>query len=691
MASRIPFPNRFYAAVGFAANPPLGAHAVSDETRLLLYALYQQATSGPCAAPKPWGWNAIESAKWSSWTQLGSTPRVDAMRMYVTTMEEENEDWFDLFTDNEDPLRVQEVMEQAAEAVAAAGEETAQLAVAREREQQRAAVRFAGGDTGVKGVTHPGIDAIDAPHGRWRTITGEIKGKPPRGRYSHVLAAVGDDVFVVGGNAGGRRLGDVCALNVSSLSWRQVNCVVVNDESADDDDGVKAFPPRSGHAAVAWGRKIVVVGGYHADDANKTKTEKGHTAAAREATETLSPTSPRCEVWVFNTETSEWRHLALGGVAPFARGGHSATLVRSEAGARIVVFGGEDCRGRLLDDVSVIDLVTQTWVTPTISGMVPTARTGHVAACFGGGAQKGAAADVYVFGGVSNGEVSGELFALDTKAMTWRELSPSGVAPVPRAGAAGAVIGDTWFVCAGGGADSGVRDTVALRLGTNNGGGGDGGDPEWAFVAEVDSGNSLAAEGAGVVSVGGGAALVAFGGYDGTRYSADTHVLKRPAAGTLAMTKTKMLSPVKHKAWVSAAEAEHRRNGGGGGRSPMDRRVSMNDAAHANHDNASSESESELTRVRRELAETRLLLSKERTKSSRLEAIAAESRARLEYANRNPRADETVSERSSPVTTPTKHTPENGMSPSPPKRKGGVWAFITGYSPDQDNKTAAPA
>jgi hypothetical protein len=42
MANRVPFPNRFYAAVGFAANPPLGARAVSDETRLLLYALYQQ-------------------------------------------------------------------------------------------------------------------------------------------------------------------------------------------------------------------------------------------------------------------------------------------------------------------------------------------------------------------------------------------------------------------------------------------------------------------------------------------------------------------------------------------------------------------------------------------------------------------------------------------------------------------------
>ena len=42
MASNLVYPNRFYAAVGFAANPPIGSRAVTDETRLLLYALYQQ-------------------------------------------------------------------------------------------------------------------------------------------------------------------------------------------------------------------------------------------------------------------------------------------------------------------------------------------------------------------------------------------------------------------------------------------------------------------------------------------------------------------------------------------------------------------------------------------------------------------------------------------------------------------------
>ena len=38
----LPYPDRFYAAVAFAASPPPTARGVTDETRLLLYALFQQ-------------------------------------------------------------------------------------------------------------------------------------------------------------------------------------------------------------------------------------------------------------------------------------------------------------------------------------------------------------------------------------------------------------------------------------------------------------------------------------------------------------------------------------------------------------------------------------------------------------------------------------------------------------------------
>jgi hypothetical protein len=43
----LPYPDRFYAAVAFAANPPPAARGVTDETRLLLYALFQQVREKP--------------------------------------------------------------------------------------------------------------------------------------------------------------------------------------------------------------------------------------------------------------------------------------------------------------------------------------------------------------------------------------------------------------------------------------------------------------------------------------------------------------------------------------------------------------------------------------------------------------------------------------------------------------------
>lgn len=55
----LPYPDRFYAAVAFAANPPTTARGVTDETRLLLYALFQQVMPGYLSAQrllrKCWG------------------------------------------------------------------------------------------------------------------------------------------------------------------------------------------------------------------------------------------------------------------------------------------------------------------------------------------------------------------------------------------------------------------------------------------------------------------------------------------------------------------------------------------------------------------------------------------------------------------------------------------------------------
>ena len=96
------------------------------------------------------------------------------------------------------------------------------------------------------------------------------------------------------------------------------------------------------------------------------------------------------------------------------------TLGRKDG--RVVVFGGEDRRGRLLDDARVIDLDKMRWMSDERGSLPngsvdeekpkrvfkrgskaptwPAARSGHVACCFGDGSP-----DVYVFGGIRAGAV----------------------------------------------------------------------------------------------------------------------------------------------------------------------------------------------------------------------------------------------------------------------------------------------
>eukprot|EP00959_Pyramimonas_sp_CCMP1952_P322858 6755911-Pyramimonas_sp.AAC.2 len=103
------FPERFFAACSFAMNPPEKAKGVSDDTRLLLYALYQQSVDGNCNTFKPWGWNRFETLKWNAWNELKDMPSMDAMMMYVATLEEDNKDWWMLLTDSGDKAKSKEV------------------------------------------------------------------------------------------------------------------------------------------------------------------------------------------------------------------------------------------------------------------------------------------------------------------------------------------------------------------------------------------------------------------------------------------------------------------------------------------------------------------------------------------------------------------------------------------------------
>uniref|UniRef100_A0A8C3XX71 Enoyl-CoA delta isomerase 2 n=1 Tax=Catharus ustulatus TaxID=91951 RepID=A0A8C3XX71_CATUS len=54
-----------------------------NETKLKLYALFKQATEGPCNAPKPGMLDFVKKAKWDAWNSLGSLSKDDARQKYA--------------------------------------------------------------------------------------------------------------------------------------------------------------------------------------------------------------------------------------------------------------------------------------------------------------------------------------------------------------------------------------------------------------------------------------------------------------------------------------------------------------------------------------------------------------------------------------------------------------------------------
>ncbi|XP_037552971.1 enoyl-CoA delta isomerase 2 [Nematolebias whitei] len=53
-----------------------------NEVKLKIYALFKQATQGPCSTPKPGMLDFVNKAKWDAWKSLGSTSQDEARQQY---------------------------------------------------------------------------------------------------------------------------------------------------------------------------------------------------------------------------------------------------------------------------------------------------------------------------------------------------------------------------------------------------------------------------------------------------------------------------------------------------------------------------------------------------------------------------------------------------------------------------------
>ncbi|KAG7671615.1 putative Acyl-CoA-binding domain-containing protein 5 [Nannochloris sp. 'desiccata'] len=511
----LPYPQKFQAAVT-CVTKVLNDSDLPEESKLLLYALQQQANIGPCDEPRPWGWNVVSNAKWQSWKQLGDMPSMEAMRLYVRTLEEELPEWWG--------------PEVATAMEAAASESNGDYS-----SNTTTATTNGGGGSDSQNSNIPSSTTAPAAtttalhtskssvnpvssiksrsvaevvvEGSWVSPYIASDRRPPP-RYEQSMALIGNYLYVVGGNCGGRYLADTWALNLENLSWNCISTGKLTGAATLDQEGGQLtsplpLPPVAGHATVPWNGNVVCIG--------------GHTKAKDEV---------EMPVRLLDTQSDAWSTLTptcTSDVHPRPRGGHSATVI----GNKVYVFGGEDATRKPLNELWVLDLSTLEWSQPettTSDGSnAPKARSQHTSCSFRN-------RYIIIFGGGSVANCFNDLLVLDTQTMEWSCPSAEGPVPPPRAGHAAAVLGTTLYIVGGGNNTRGCADMYALDLsnlgqGVGTTTGEDGPVLQWVLVGNTPADAAIASEGLSLLTVPMAGCMVSFGGYNGKYHNA-VHVYR---------------------------------------------------------------------------------------------------------------------------------------------------------------------
>ena len=127
----------------------------------------------------------------------------------------------------------------------------------------------------------------------------------------------------------------------------------------------------------------------------------------------------------------------------------------------MICFGGESVNPKTLrtttaDEVMVLDTEIMLWYPPSVTGDVPSGRSGHSASLLG--------SDLVVFGGVKGSKFQSSLYVLDTARWKWSQPKINGDTPRPRSYHTATSVqrpgGKHWMVVFGGNDRSKSFDTV---------------------------------------------------------------------------------------------------------------------------------------------------------------------------------------------------------------------------------------
>ncbi|KAJ6995962.1 hypothetical protein NC653_012751 [Populus alba x Populus x berolinensis] len=245
-SSGLAYPERFYAAASYAGFH--GSHnstttvssKFQNDTALLLYALYQQATIGPCNVPRPSSWKAVEQSKWKSWQGLGNMASTEAMRLFVKILEEDDPSWYSRASNSiSESVTDTQVNHYSDEHVIENGNSFPDTKTISTENGTLV-------ETQDKDVVSEDVGTV-AVYDQW--ITPPITGQPPKARYEHGAAIVQDKMYIYGGNHNGRYLNDLHVLDLRSWSWYKVNFKAENEPQ--EGQSPAKLTPCAGHSLVS--------------------------------------------------------------------------------------------------------------------------------------------------------------------------------------------------------------------------------------------------------------------------------------------------------------------------------------------------------------------------------------------------------------------------------------------------------
>ncbi|MBA0803812.1 hypothetical protein Gohar_013982, partial [Gossypium harknessii] len=238
------YPDRFYAAAsyaGFGGSPNSAnkdvASKFSNEVALILYALYQQATVGPCNVPKPSPWSPVEQGKWKSWQQLGNMVSAEAMRLFVKILEEEDPGWYSRTSNSVESVRdVQMNHYSNGEPIIENGNSFAET-------KTISAENGSLMEAQDKDIVLEGLGPV-VVYDQW--VSPPIKGQRPKARYEHGAAVVQDKMYIDGGNHNGRYLSDLNVLHLRSWTWSKVEASI--ESKSEEPPSPVNIAPCAGHS-----------------------------------------------------------------------------------------------------------------------------------------------------------------------------------------------------------------------------------------------------------------------------------------------------------------------------------------------------------------------------------------------------------------------------------------------------------